>query len=138
MGSSEWTKMLKEYWEIRVGRLKCLNVRLTFDTEVSKARQNMMKWHFEIRKRQKRDMTFPPQPSWIMNCSTRSQYHHPPHSKALRAKITQDLSLLKCRITLNGHHSLKTSCVLEYHRLWLGGPHSLAAEQTRQCALSAK
>lgn len=86
-------------------------------------------------------MTFPPQLSWIMNCSTRSQYHPPPHSKALRAKITQDLSLLNCRITRNGHHSLKTSCVLDITGSWLGGTHSLAAEQdqtTRQCALSAK
>lgn len=96
-----------------------------FDTDVSKARQNVMKWHFEIRKRQERDMTFPPQPSWIMNCSTRSQYHHPPHSKALRAQITQDLSPLNRCITLNGH--LCTGVLQATGE----GPPSLAAEQDR-------
>lgn len=44
-------------------------------------------------------------------------------------QFTQELSLLYCLTTMNGHHILKASCVLEQCRQVAGGPHNLAAEK---------
>lgn len=66
----------------------------------------------------------PPSPS---EQSSQSQNNH---------QFSQDLSLLHCLITINGHHLLKASYVVEEHRLVAGGPHSLFVEQ--DTALSAK
>lgn len=94
----------------------------------------------EIRERQNRAVTFPPQFSGIMKLSTRSQYHHVPHSKAYRARTTSNSP----RIVLSA---------LPHHYQWPaltegflcaggvqagGGPRSLMQSKTTQCAPASK